>query len=121
MLLCSHADFNSESLLIDPLNRKMKNLSNELLGKLVDEIWACKKCYDVFETNDSLEDHRILCTVLAKDSSWNELTKKYTCPVCEKVLKTKHVVWFSRHLKECHKGGIKKKQKKTFSCDLCEK
>ena len=48
MLDCSHADFTSESLKIDPLSVKMKGLSKCLLGILVNEIWACMKCYAVF-------------------------------------------------------------------------
>ena len=35
LLLCSHADETSDSLKIDPLSKKMKSLSNDLLGKLV--------------------------------------------------------------------------------------
>jgi hypothetical protein len=31
---------------------------------------------------------------------WNQATQKYSCPVCEKVLKTKHLLWFIYHMEK---------------------
>ena len=120
--ICSHKDFESESLIIDSQSKKMKGLSNILFGKVISEVWACKKCYNVFESKQSKEEHFKTCAVSQKESFWNAETKKYRCPFCEKVLKTQHVVWFAGHMKECHTtGGIKKKFKPVFACEVCGK
>ena len=120
--ICSHKDYKSEFLTIESQSNKMQKLSNILFGKTVSEIWACKKCYNVFENKPSQQEHIQTCEVTEKESFWNAENKNYRCPFCEKVLRTQHVVWFAGHLQECHTtGGIEKKCKPIFSCEICGK
>ena len=124
ILACSHSDFTTDVLKIDSELKSMKKLSNVLIGKLVNKIYACKNCYAVFETEGSLKSHKEICTALYVNNYWNEESKKYTCPFCSNSLRTRHVVWFAGHMKECHmedKKVYKKKLKAAFSCVQCDK
>jgi len=87
--------------------KTLDKLSKVLFGRVVDFIWGCRICYSVYETEAELELHRSQAhsdNTIQWGPNWNPNNQKYSCPVCEKVLKTKHLVWFIYHMEKCRRG-----------------
>ena len=103
--------------------KTLEKVSLLLLGKVVDYIWGCKLCYSIFETEIDLENHRasIHSTSLEKyGSHWVPGMGRFKCPSCEKILKTKHLIWFIYHMEKC-KGGDGSPETQLFLCHICSK
>ena len=72
-------------------------------GRSVDFIHVCHACYKVFDRTKEFTLH--------KDDSHpegaergphhTEVKNEFLCPKCEKVIRVKHIAWFSKHLKYC--------------------
>ena len=84
--------------------KNLQALSNVLVGKVVDFIWACKICYNVFLSEDALEAHKEVDCKPEKEFGeyWNPETQNYTCPHCNQVQNSRHLVWFIYHMKKCN-------------------
>ena len=109
-----------------PEGKTLDKLSKVLFGKVVEFIWGCRICYAVFETEQDLDLHRAEThcdTGLQHGQHWNPVNQKYTCPVCEKVLKTKHLIWFIYHMEKCRRGegSCLPGEVDSFLCHICSK
>lgn len=84
-------------------NETLDKLSKVLFGRVVEYIWGFGLCDSVYETEAELELHMSQAHLennMQWSPHWNQATQKYSCPVCEKVLKTKHLVWFIYHMEK---------------------
>ena len=88
--------------------RNVQTLSKILIGRVVDYIWACKVCYSIHLTEEELEKHKQVNHAEAENigKHWNATTEKYTCPYCEQVQNSKHVIWFVYHMRKCNMSNL---------------
>jgi len=89
----------------DAKGKNVQTLSKILIGKVVDYIWGCKICYNIFLSEEDLDSHKISEHADVKDthgSYWNPNTENYTCPFCEQIQNSRHVVWFIYHMRKCN-------------------
>lgn len=106
--------------------KTLDKLSKVLFGRMVEYIWGCRLCYSVYETEAELELHRSQAhseSNMQWGPHWNQATQKYSCPVCEKVLKTKHLVWFIYHMEKCRRGegSCLPGEIDNYLCHICSK
>jgi len=106
--------------------KTLDKLSKVLFGRVVDFIWGCRICYSVYETEAELELHRSQAhsdNTIQWGPNWNPNNQKYSCPVCEKVLKTKHLVWFIYHMEKCRRGegACMPGEMDSYLCHICSK
>jgi len=106
--------------------KTLDKLSKVLFGRVVEYIWGCRLCYSVYETEFELEAHRNQVhseSTMQYGPHWNQHTQKYSCPVCEKVLKTKHLVWFIYHMEKCRRGegSCLPGEIDNYLCHICSK
>jgi len=106
--------------------KTLDKLSKVLFGRVVEFIWGCRICYSVYETEAELELHRSQAhsnNTMQWGPHWNQASQKYSCPVCEKVLKTKHLVWFIYHMEKCRRGegACLPGEVDSYLCHICSK
>jgi len=88
--------------------KNVQTLSKILVGRVVDYIWACKLCYNIFLSEDALDSHR------RNDHNetekvgkyWNPNTENYMCPFCDQVQNSRHLIWFIYHMRKCNMSNI---------------
>ena len=93
----------------DGKGRNVQTLSTTLFNKIVDYIWGCRVCYSVFLSEDDLESHKDLEHSDNDETVgeyWNEQTENYSCPHCNQVQNSRHLVWFIYHMKKCSMNNI---------------
>ena len=103
--------------------KTLEKVSHLLFDKVVDCIWGCKLCYSIFETEIELENHRASLHSSSSEkygSHWVTSLSKFKCPNCEKLLKTKHLIWFIYHMEKC-KRGHSSPETQLFLCHICSK
>jgi len=87
--------------------KNVRTMSKLLLGKIVDWIYACKLCYQAYDTEEELEHHKM--ETHKEDETvgkyWNANSDNYTCPFCEQVQNSRHLVWFIYHMRKCNMGN----------------
>jgi len=83
---------------------KLKDMCRFMLGKVVDDIWGCRKCYQPFDSEQALVDH-----INADHEGKNEHgtcydfeNKVYSCMNCKVFKTSKCVVYFIYHLMRCN-------------------
>jgi len=88
--------------------KNVQTLSKILVGRVVDYIWACKLCYNIFLSEEALDSHRMNdhdeTEKLGK--YWNANTENYSCPFCEQVQNSRHLIWFIYHMRKCNMSSI---------------
>ena len=103
--------------------KTLEKVSQLLFGKVVDYIWGCKLCYSIFETEIELENHRASLHYSSSENfgpHWVTSLSKFKCPNCEKILKTKHLIWFIYHMEKCKRGDVSS-DNQLFLCHICSK
>merc|ERR1719471_625252 len=88
--------------------RNVQTLSKILVGRVVDYIWACKVCYSVHLTEEELKRHKTTHHVDGEKigKHWNANSDNYTCPHCDQVQNSRHVVWFIYHMRKCNMSNV---------------
>ena len=89
--------------------RNVQTLSKILIGRVVDYIWACNVCYSVHLSEEELTRHKT--THHGEDGEkagkyWNANSDNYTCPHCEQVQNSRHVIWFIYHMRKCNMSNV---------------
>ena len=89
--------------------RNVQTLSKILIGRVVDYIWACNVCYSVHLTEEELTRHKTTHHVEDGEKAgkyWNANSDNYTCPHCEQVQNSRHVIWFIYHMRKCNMSNV---------------
>ena len=66
-------------------------------------------CYSIHTTEEEFEKHKIenhAETELLVGKYWNANTENYTCPYCDQVQNSRHIVWFIYHMRKCNMSNV---------------
>jgi hypothetical protein len=87
--------------------KNLQTVSLILANRVVDYMWACKLCYTIHMTAEELEGHKRMYHDPKTDTRtvgkhWNPGNPgNYTCPHCEQVQNSRHIIWFIYHMRKC--------------------
>ena len=119
-------DRDPEQIVLKPYqidSHRSEWICQSLLGRLVQTLYPCHICYQVFDSKDALRqhfkaEHKGLVNHISNGPYYNSETSSFTCPICQnEVCKNQSSsIKFIYHVKKCSGQAYKFKK----ACDECE-